>query len=187
MRIVFALVLTLVVCLLAAGCFAQIWGPAQYVGGSYGKGWLDSYNTQNPKPAEQTAGNDLWNWGSAPKGSIIVNGKLVPDPYYIWKSLNYTSGWLGEVYIDPSTGYPVYGYIEPYTGRAIYYYVDPKTGKPVYTNGYPASGFAYYDPYYGAYYPYYGNYDSLSPVYPFYDWQGSYTLPPVFYTNSPWT
>lgn len=184
MRFVFALALTLIVCLLAAGGFAQFWAPAQYVGGSYGQGWLDSYNAQSPKPAaEQNAGNDLWTWGSAPKGSIIVNGKLVPDPYYIWKSLNYTSGWLGEVYIDPSTGYPVYGYIEPYSGRAIYYYVDQKTGKPVYTNAYPATGVTYYDPFY---YPYYDYYGSASPYYPFYDWQGSYTLPPVFGTNSPW-
>lgn len=185
MRIVFALVLTLVVCLLAAGGFAQFWPPAQYVGGSYGQSWLGSYNAPKPQPAEQNAGNDLWTWGGAPKGSIIAGGKLVPDPYYIWKSLNYTSGWLGAVYIDPSTGNQVYGYIDPF-GRVIYYYVDPKTGKPVYTNAYPATGITYYDPYDPYYYPYYGYYGSMYPVYPFYDWQGSYTLPSVFSTNNPW-
>ncbi len=86
------------------------------------------------------------------------------DPYYVWKSLNYTSGWLGKVYIDPTTGYPVYGYIDPYTGVQVNYYIDPKTRKPVYTNSYP---------YYGLYY------DNASPYY--FDYLSTdYMLPPTF-------
>ncbi|MDM7912686.1 MAG: hypothetical protein QUS09_06280 [Methanotrichaceae archaeon] len=175
MRIVFALAVILIVCLLDACGYAQSMNRAQYVGGNFGQSWI-GYNTQTHQPAGQNSGNDLWTWGGAPKGSIIVNGKLAPDPYYIWKSLNYTSGWLGEVYIDPSTGYPVYGYIDPYTGMVIYFYVDPKTGKPVYTNAYPATRY----PYYGTYY------DIISPVYSSNYWPGYYVLPPVFNTNDPW-
>jgi hypothetical protein len=179
MRIVLAVIVLLIVCLLAAGGNAQSMNRAQYVGGNFGQSWIGSYNAQNPQPAEQSSGNDLWTWGGAPKGSIIVNGKLTPDPYYLWKSLNYTSGWLGEVYIDPSTGYPVYGYIDPYTGMAIYFYVDSKTGKPVYTNAYPVIGYPYYSTYYG----------SVSPVYSPNYWPGgySYALPPVFSSNNPWS
>jgi hypothetical protein len=176
MRIVLAVVVLLTACLLVADCYAQSMSRAQYVGGSFGQSWIGGSKAQNPAPAVQDPGNDLWTWGGAPKGSIIVNGKLTPDPYYIWKSLNYTSGWLGMVYVDPSTGYPIYAYTDPNTQMVINFYVDPKTGKPVYTNVYPsvypATGF----PYYGSVTPYY------SPNY----WQGNYGLPPVFNSNNPW-
>ena len=81
------------------------------------------------------------------KGSIIANGNLVPDPYYVWKSLNYSSGWIGKVSVDPNTGNPVYAFVDPYTGMIINYYMDPKTGNPVYTNEYPTFGFPYYGMY----------------------------------------
>ncbi len=170
MRAAFAVII--IVCLLAAGCCAQSMSRSQYVGGNYGQNWISNFQAQNPKPAEQNLENDLWNWGGAPKGSIAVNGKLVPDPYYLWKSLNYTSGWLGKAYVDPSTGYPVYAYMEPYTGMIIYFYIDPNTGKPVYTNAYPVVG----GPYYGGISPYY------SPNY----WPEGVVLSPVFNSNSPW-
>jgi hypothetical protein len=178
MRTVFIVVVLLIVYLLVANSYSQSMSPAQYVGGNFGQSWIGGTVAQNPKPAVavQDPGNDLWTWGGAPKGSIIVNGKLAPDPYYIWKSLNYTSGWLGMAYVDPSTGYPIYAYTDPYTGMVIYFYVDPKTGNPVYTNVYPnvypATGF----PYYGSVTPYYlSNY-----------WPGSNVLPPVFNSNNPW-
>ena len=87
----------------------------------------------------------FWSWGGSSRGTIVVNGQLMTDPYYVWKSLNYTSGWLGKVYVDPTTGYPVYGYIDPYTGMQVNYYIGPKTGKPVYTNENPYYGFPYYE------------------------------------------
>jgi hypothetical protein len=67
----------------------------------------------------------------------------LPDPYYVWKALNYSSGWLGRVYIDPATGYPVYGYIDPHTGLPVYYYLDPNRWKIVYVNAYPYNGLPY--------------------------------------------
>ena len=158
-RTEFGVMVLLIVFLLAVDGYAQGIGYPQFVGGDFGKNWISGFKVQNPQPAEGNLENDLWSWGSAPKGSILVNGKLVPDPYYMWKSLNYTSGWLGRVYVDPTTGYPVYGYIDPYTGMPIYYYVDPKTGKPVYTNSYPSYG--------------YPNYGSVPP----YSYYSSYYLP----------
>jgi len=166
----------LIVYLLAVSGYSQSMNRAQYVGGAFGQGWIGSVGAQNPRSAVQDPGNDLWTWGGAPKGSIIVNGKLAPDPYYFWKSLNYTSGWLGMAYVDQSTGYPVYAYAEPYTGRVIYFYVDPKTGKPVYTNIYSNVYSTATFPYYGSVAPYY------SPNY----WPGSFVLPPVFNSNDPW-
>jgi hypothetical protein len=166
-RTAFAAIISLTICLIAAGCYAQSMSNPQSVGGDFGRSWISSFKAQNPQPAEQNLKNDLWSWGSSPKGSIVVNGNLLPDPYYIWKSLNYTSGWLGKVYVDPNTGYPVYGYLNPYTGMPIYYYVDPKTKKPVYTNAYPSFAI----PYYGSVPPYY------SPDY----LPNGYVIPPVFY------
>jgi hypothetical protein len=167
MRIAFAAIISLIICLLSVGCYAQSMSYPQSVGGDFGRNWIGSFKAQNPQPAEPNLKNDLWTWGSSPKGSIMVNGNLVPDPYYIWKSLNYTSGWIGKVYVDPTTGYPVYGYLDPYTGMPIYYYIDLKTGKPVYTNAYPSYGY----PYYGTVPPYY------SPDY----LPTGYVLPTAFY------
>jgi len=168
MRAAFAVIISLIICLSTVGCYAQSMSDPQSVGGDFGRNWISSFRAQNPQPAEQNLKNDLWSWGSSPKGSIVVNGNLVPDPYYIWKSHNYTRGWLGKVYVDPTTGYPVYAYIDPYTGMQINYYMDPKTGKPVYTNTYPYYGFPYYNSVPG----YYSS-DYLLPT--------GYVLPSAFY------
>ena len=159
------ILLTIAILLLVVGC-CDGQSYTKNVGGDFGRSWIGSFKAQNPQPAETNLKNDLWSWGSSPKGSIIVNGNLMPDPYYIWKSLNYSSGWLGKVYIDPATGYPVYGYINPYTGLPVYYYLDPKARKTVYVNAYPYNGL----PYNYAAPPYYSG-DFLPP---------GYLLPPVF-------
>jgi hypothetical protein len=167
MKTAFATIISLTLCLLSIGCDAQSMSYPQSVSGDFGRDWISSFKAQNPQPAEQNLKNDLWSWGSYPKGSIVVNGQLMADPYYIWKSLNYTSGWLGKLYVDPTTGYPVYGFIDPYTGMQINYYVDLKTGKPVYTNT---------DPYYG-----FPNYGGIPPYYSSDYLPNGYDLPPVFY------
>ena len=165
MRTAFAVIISLTICLLAAGCYAQSMGFPQNVGGDFGRNWISSFNAQNPPPLEPNLKNDLWSWGSSPKGSIVVNGNLMADPYYIWKSLNYSSGWLGRLYVDPITGYPTYGYLDPYTGMPIYFYLDPKTTRPAFTNAFPSYGFPYNIP------PYYSQ-DFLP---------AGYLLPPAFY------
>jgi hypothetical protein len=143
MKAAFAVIL-MIIYLMASGCSAQSASYASSMSGYFDNNQASSYEVLNPQPSLQGTTNDLWTWGGAPKGSIVVNGNLVPDPYYVWKSLNYTVGWLGEVYVDPGTGYPVYAYINPYTGMQVNFYMDPKTGKPVYLNTYPYYRSQYY-------------------------------------------
>lgn len=114
-------------------CHAQDTDRFQSVGGDYGRGWLNNFADQSDDTSDDYS-SGLWTWGGAPKGSMIEGGHLVPDPYSIWRSMNLSSGWLGEAYVDPATGYKVYAYVNPYTGYPVYFYVDPNTGKPVYTN-----------------------------------------------------
>lgn len=156
MRTALVVFMLLIASLLVASCHALSASTPQSMSGNYAQNWIGSFGAQNPQSAEKNQQSDLWTWGGAPKGSIIVNGRLVPDPYYFWKSLNYTSGWLGKAYVDPNTGNPVSAYIEPYTGRVLYFYVDPNTRKPVYLNAYPVVG----NPYYGG----------APPVYPYRGW-----------------
>ena len=176
----FKIMATLALSIFLAVCCAQSQGYAQSVGGDYGRTWLNNFNTQYTKPVVDNSysnGNDLWNWGSAPKGRVAVNGKLVTDPYYIWKSLNYTSGWLGQVYVDPKTSYPIYGFLDPYTGFPVYFYMDPNTGRAVFTNSGPNAGY----PYYSSVSPYYSPNFGM-PASTYYPWLGAPTLP---YSNTP--
>ncbi|MFB3766319.1 MAG: hypothetical protein ACE14P_13870 [Methanotrichaceae archaeon] len=131
--------------ILLTACYAQSTGSSQggfqSVGEDFGKAWLSNFKAQNPEPVENTSkSNGLWSWGTAPKGRSIINGQLMVDPYYYWKSLNLSSGWLGQAYVDNKTGAPVYAYIDPYTGYPDYFYMDPKSGSPVYINPASASG-----------------------------------------------
>ena len=48
------------------------------VGGDYGASWLKEHG-EEPK-IEETR-NNLWNWGSAPKGFEIYNGTVYPPGY----------------------------------------------------------------------------------------------------------
>lgn len=152
--------------LLVAGSLAQSTGRFQSVGGEFGQSWIASFKALNPQ-AEESDAQSLWSWGSAPKGSMIVDGQLVPDPYYTWNLRNLTNNWLGDTTVDPNTGIPIYTFIDPKTGRTVYSYIDPSTGKAVYT---------------------YENPGTVSPVYSY--GTGSYYgtgLPPIFSTNDPWS
>ena len=180
MKTALAVMALLIACLLAAGGFAQSTSRFQSVGGDYGRSVISSLNSSNSQPAAaqsnaaSNSSNSLWNWGSAPKGSMVQNGKRVADPYYYWQSLNLTNGWMGETQVDPYTGYPLYSYLDPNTGETKSFYVDPYTGKPVYVEGGASSSDT----------PQYG---SASPFYSSNDWWGSYALPPVFNSNTPWS
>jgi hypothetical protein len=73
------------------------------VGGDFGKNWINNFLLQNEPPVKADPKNELWNWGSVPKGKRLVDGKLVADmPRIVW---NVTGEWLGE---NPLTGYAVY-------------------------------------------------------------------------------
>jgi hypothetical protein len=123
----------LIACLLAIDCFAQSTSRFQSLGGDFGRNVIDTLKANDTKPAVANDSNSrLWNWGNAPKGSLIQNGTLVADPFNTWKSLNYTSGWIGEVEKDPYTGYQIYAYKIPNTEETKYFYIDPYTRVPIY-------------------------------------------------------
>jgi hypothetical protein len=86
----------------------------QGVGGDFGRSMLNSFKAQNPQPAEENASNDLWSWGSAPKGKKMVNGKLV-DASTVSTDVNWSANWLGDmtsmqpIYLNGSSPYGYYG------------------------------------------------------------------------------
>lgn len=135
MKTAFAVMVVLIACLLAVDCHAQDTSRFQSVGGDYGRsviGTLKANDTQTPAADNTSSNGGLWNWGNAPKGSLIQNGKLVDDPLNTWKSLNLTDGGIEEVEKDPYTGYSIYAYKIPSTGETKYFYIDPYTQNPVY-------------------------------------------------------
>ena len=181
MKTAWAVMALLIACLLVSECYATSTSRFQSVGGDYGRSVMSGLKAAAPQSPvasddanqENKNNNSLWNWGTAPKGSLIQNGKLVADPYYYWKTLNLTTGWLGESDVDPYTGRQLYSYVDPKTGETLSFYVDPYTGKPVYVNRGANSD----TPLYG----------SVSPFYSSHDWWGSTALPPVFNSNRPWS
>ena len=115
MRIALALVILLIACLMAANCSAQSTSHFQSVSGEFGKTWIANFQAEKPKTAPENKSGDLWSWGSAPRGSLIVDGELVADPTYYWPTLNntYGSGWMGDTTVDPKTGVPIYTFVDP--------------------------------------------------------------------------
>lgn len=105
MKTAFAVVVLLAIGILAAGCYAQSASSFQSVGGDFGQNWISSFMAQNSKPAENKS-DSLWSWGGAPKGSMLLNGKLMPVPNTTVANAN--SNWLGDILTDPYTGKPVY-------------------------------------------------------------------------------
>ena len=115
----------------------------QSVSGEFAQSWIKDFKEENglASPAivrEEIANNegesdendsDLWSWGTAPRGSKIVDGQLVRDPNYLRALLNLTDNWLDESYTDSATGLPVNIYSDPLTGRKYYDVLNPKTGK----------------------------------------------------------
>ncbi|MCK9566768.1 MAG: hypothetical protein M0Q43_12050 [Methanothrix sp.] len=135
MKTALAVMVVLIACLLAVDCHAQDTSRFQSVGGDYGRGvigTLKANGTQTPAADNTSSNGGLWNWGNAPKGSLIQNGKLVDDPLNTLKSLNLTNSGIEEVEKDPYTGYSIYAYKIPSTGETKYFYIDPYTRNPVY-------------------------------------------------------
>lgn len=133
MKTALAVMAIVIACLLAVDCYAQNTSRFQSLGGDFGRKVIGTLEANDTQPAESSDNqSNLWNWGNAPKGSLIQNGKLVADPFNTWKSLNYTDGWIGQVEVDPYKGYPIYAYKIPSTGETKYFYIDPYTGDPIY-------------------------------------------------------
>ncbi len=130
------LAVSCLLCIITTTCSAQSAAPSfQSVSGEFARTWITSNKAQISQPVQESPGNgsDLWNWGKAPKGSKIENGKLLTDPYYLRPLLNLSSNWLGETYTDPDTGLPVQIYLDPLTGKTTYTYLDPNSGRPIFS------------------------------------------------------
>ena len=167
MKTALAVMVVLIACLLAVDGFAQSTSRFQSVGGDFGRSVIGTLQANDTQPAAVSSNNSnssLWNWGNAPKGSLIQNGKIVADPFNTWKSLNYTDAQTGEpvkTYVDPISGQSYYTYTDSKTGRLIYVYFNPETGAPTYASFTPVSG-QYLEP-------------------------NQFTLPPIFGSNDPWS
>jgi hypothetical protein len=63
--------------------FSMVCIPSSYgfqnVGDSFGSSWLAKYGTEPTSKIEIQ--NNLWRWGSAPKGFSLINGTLYPPGY----------------------------------------------------------------------------------------------------------
>jgi hypothetical protein len=139
----------------------------QSVSGEFAQNWIKNFKAESglaaPEVVEKETASfeddenksDLWSWGTAPRGSKIVDGQLVKDPNYLHGLLNLSDNWLEESYTDSETGLPVNIYSDPLTGRkyydvlnpktnellfAYYTYVDDKTGQTVYVYKDPTTG-----------------------------------------------
>jgi hypothetical protein len=169
----------LIVCLLAAGCYAQDSSRFQSVGGDFGRKMISTIKADDSKPVAPSNNGSLWSWGSSPKGSLVVDGNLIGDPRYTMKKLNVTSNWLGDSFVDPygtaapaysytdaQTGEPVQTYVDPITKQSYYKYTDSKTGRLVYVYFNPETGVPIYT--------------SFGPVSGEYVEQDKFTLPPIF-------
>jgi hypothetical protein len=145
-------------------------------------------NTQNTQASQsyssqkKSGSGDLWSWGTAPRGSSIVGGELVANPYYLWPGLSTSYNWLGDSNANPYAERPLYSYTDPKTGETSYGYWDPTSGKMT-----PVSG-DIWQPVFPDDQPYYNGGANSGSAYPA-GYQGSANgagLPPVFSTNDPW-
>lgn len=179
MKTAFAVVV-LVVCLLAAGCYAQDTSRFQSVGGDFGKKMISTIKANDTQPAASSGNNGtLWNWGSSPKGTLVVDGNLIGDPKYSMKTLKVTKNWLGDSFVDPyGTASPAYSYTDPQTDEPVTTYVDPVNGQSYYTYTDSKSGktiYVYFNPETGV-----PTYTSFAPVSGQYVEQKNSPLPPIF-------
>jgi len=134
MKNVFVALALMVVSLLATNCYAESTSHFQSVGGDYGR---DVIGTMTANDAQAAAKNNdsnstLWNWGNVPKGNMLVDGKLVEDPFNNGDFADFSSGSMKTVGVDAFTGNTIYSYKVPNTDVTRYFYIDPYTSNPVY-------------------------------------------------------
>ncbi|MBN1235412.1 MAG: hypothetical protein JW999_05095 [Methanotrichaceae archaeon] len=187
MKTALAVVVVLVLCLMATGCYAQDSSRFQSVGGDFGRNVISTIKSDDTQPASASDNSSsLWSWGSSPKGTLVVDGNLIGDPRYTMKKLKLDQNWLGDSFVDPygtiasaysyvdaETGEPVKTYVDPITGQSYYTYVDYKTGKLVYVYFNPVTG----EPTYASFTPLSGQYVE----------EKQFALPPIFSSNDPWS
>lgn len=136
--------LLLVACLLVSFSCSQSPPVFQSVSGEFAQKWIEDYKKEtgiaDPPGDSNTIANqsqnnqsDLWSWGSAPRGSRIIDDQLERDPNYLRPMLDLSSNWLDEQYTDSQTGLPVKVYSDPFTGRKYHHVLNPNTGIEFFT------------------------------------------------------
>jgi len=98
------------------------------VGGDYGVSWLEEHGT---KPRVEETRNNLWSWGSAPKGFKIYNGTLYPPgqaPQWYYPSY-VTEGTPIIINSSAAGGRPAdYADLDPWLTAQL-------SGRPVFISG----------------------------------------------------
>ncbi len=134
MKTALAVSALLIACLLAGIALAQNGDRFQSIGGEYGRSIISSLTANETKVAdsENNSNSTLWNWGTIPKGNMLVNGTLARDPFNIPGPIENPDSSYSRVGVDAFTGRAIYSYIPPGGAAAKYFYVDPYSGLPVY-------------------------------------------------------
>lgn len=139
MKTALAAMTIVLACLLLGDSYAQSTSSYQSLSGDSGRNILASLKANDSQLTEAKENDEnasLWSWRSAPKGSVLVDGELLTDPFGTWKDFNVTESGIGQVGVDPYYGYPIYAYQIPGTGETKYFYLDPYTGEPFYLDDY---------------------------------------------------
>ncbi|OPY53180.1 MAG: hypothetical protein A4E48_00849 [Methanosaeta sp. PtaU1.Bin060] len=114
MKLILIMILIFTICITAYSQTSGESGRFQSVGGDYGKSWITDFKSQNEQP-EKNLKNELWDWGGAPKGKKMVDGKLVDDTDNLTPKINFTANWLGTLptgtplVLNSSNPYGYYG------------------------------------------------------------------------------
>ena len=179
MKTAFAAAMALLIaCLLVGNALAQEKNNFQSVGGDYGRNVLSTIGASDAEAASKSESNqNLWSWGGAPKGSLIVDGNIIGDPRHTLKNLSVIRDWLGDSFVDPYGDTPAYSYFDPVTGERVKTYVDPITGQHYYTYTDSNSGklvYVYFNPETGE--PIYA---SFTPISGQYIEEEQYSLPAI--------
>jgi hypothetical protein len=178
-----ALALFLVAGLMMASCSAEDSSRFQDVGGDYGRKLISTMESDETETTAVSNNNDtLWDWGSTPKGTMVLDGNLIADPRYSPNRLNVVQNWLDESLMDPysSTTASAYTYTDSITGEVVKTYVDPTTGESYYKYTDSVSGklvYVYFNPSTGV-----PTRVTFAPVtsQPEEEQQGTFTLPSIF-------
>jgi len=134
MKTALAVSALLIACLLAGISSAQDGDRFQSIGGEYGRSIISSLTANETEVAdsENNSNSTLWNWGTIPKGNMLVNGTLARDPFNIPGPIENPDSSYSRVGVDAFTGRAIYSYTPPGGAAAKYFYVDPYSGLPVY-------------------------------------------------------
>lgn len=136
MRTALAAFALLIACLLAGIGPAQSEDRFQSIGGDYGRNIISSLtaNETGAAAANNSSNSTLWNWGTIPKGGMLINGTLAKDPFNTPGPIENPDSSYSQVGVDAFTGRVIYSYQPPGGAATKYFYVDTYTGLPVYVD-----------------------------------------------------